>query len=267
MPPTVKLALQGSLEDWLEFQLAAQTDRPGGAVVDVGAYHGDFAARLLARFPERFTAAVLVEPNPENQAEIRRRLGNDGRFHLVSAACDTKAGTREFNCAGPSYTGSLLTYTDTQGQPVQRLTVPCVTLDEQLHRLQLLDHARLLKIDTQGHDLAVLRGATETLRRSHPWIVVELIYAPLYQSQARPEEIAVWLAQLGYVMAAHFNEYYNEAGFLAWADACFVPAASRGPVTEQFCARPTFQAAADAGSGLLGKIRKEYKRWLSHGRH
>jgi FkbM family methyltransferase len=233
----MQAALNGTLEDWLEAQLVSQADafiqRP--ILLDVGAYHGDFSARFLGN--GKFHQAVLFEPNLKNLAEIKNRFAGRADVKFENVACDTQAGEREFFCAGETYTGSLLPYGTPTPTPVERSVVKCVTLDSYLTENQSLEKIGLLKIDTQGNDLRVLQGAEAMLRASRPWIVVELIYVALYESQGSPHELASWLAARGYTMAAQFNEYYTSNGWLAWSDACFVPQELTGKFPENFLGR------------------------------
>ena len=233
----MQATLNGTLEDWLEAQLIAHAEafkqRP--LMLDVGAYHGDFAARFLG--DEKFSRAILFEPNPKNYSEIQKRFAGRSDVKLEAAACDTQAGEREFFCAGETYTGSLLAYGTPTPTPVERSVVRCVTLDSYLGDLSSLDKIGLMKIDTQGNDLRVLQGAEAMLRASRPWIVVELIYVPLYENQGQPHDLVLWLTAHGYTMAAQFNEFYTGNGWLAWSDACFVPKELTEKIPENFLRR------------------------------
>jgi FkbM family methyltransferase len=234
----MQAALNGTLEDWLEAQLVShvRTFVQHPTLLDVGAYHGEFAARFLDA--GKYSKAVLFEPNPKNLAEIKKCFAGRSEVTIENAACDTQAGEREFFCAGETYTGSLLPYGTPTPTPVERSVVRCVTLDSYLNDCQALDKIGLLKIDTQGNDLRVLQGAEAMLRASRPWIVAELIYVPLYENQGHPHELALWLAARGYTMAAQFNEYYTGNGWLAWSDACFVPKELTEKFPENFSGRP-----------------------------
>jgi FkbM family methyltransferase len=234
----MQVILHGTLEDWLDAQLISHagtfTQRP--ILLDIGAYHGDFAARFLDN--GRFHEAILFEPNPKNFAEIEKRFAGRSEAKIENAACDTQAGERAFFCAGETYTGSLLPYRRPTPTPVERSVVQCVTLDGYLNEHQALDKIGLVKIDTQGNDLRVLQGAETLLRVSRPWIVVELIYVPHYENQGHPHDLALWLAARGYTLAAQFNEYYTANGWLAWSDACFVPKELAENFSENFLGRP-----------------------------
>jgi FkbM family methyltransferase len=234
----MKTTLNGTLEDWLGLQIATHEEsfkqRP--MLIDIGAYHGDFAARFLG--DKTFREAILFEPNPTNYLEIEKRFADRNDVKLEVVACDMQSGEREFFCAGETYTGSLLPYGTPTPTPVERSVVQCVTLDSYLNEHALLDKIGLIKIDTQGNDLRVLQGAEEMLRVSRPWIVAELIYVPLYENQGHPHELALWLADYGYTMAAQFNEYYTQNGWLAWSDACFVPKELTATFPDSFLGRP-----------------------------
>lgn len=255
-PPTlVPPGLDDTIEPWLEARLlgnvAQFAQRP--VLLDVGAYQGKFARRFLNLQPAAFREAVLFEPNPENFAKLQTDFSSDHRVRLEPVGCDTQAGTHEFFCRGETYTGSLLPYADAERNGTgTKQTVQLIALDEFLAMHGLRDRIGLLKIDTQGNDLRVLQGAVETLRASRPWLVVELIYTPLYVGQASPSALGVWLAGQNYVWAGQFNEYYSEDGWLGWADGCFVPREAVRTGEVKYFKRPT-----------AARARKEHGFWRS----
>lgn len=234
----MQTVLNGTLEDWLGPQIIAHADsfKHRSVLIDIGAYHGDFAARFLD--DKIFNRAILFEPNPKNYSEIEKRFADRCNVKPEIVACDMQSGEHEFFCAGEAYTGSLLPYGTPTPTPVERSVVQCVSLDNYLNEHSSLDKVGLVKIDTQGNDLRVLQGAEEMLRVSRPWIVAELIYIPLYENQGHPHDLALWLAARGYTMAAQFNEYYTHNGWLAWSDACFVPKELTETFSDSFLGRP-----------------------------
>ena len=252
-------AIDGSLEKWLCAQVVAQGEqfRHKSVLLDVGAYQGDFARTLLEMPGAPFQRAILFEPNPQNFTFLKERFGGNASVQLENCACHCAAGRQTLFCQGESYTASLLPYaTPTPDGAARQFTVKTLTLDEYLATQEWRDHIGLIKVDTQGNDLRVLQGAAATLRRSRPWLVVELIYAPFYVGQASPLELAQWLGGQGYFWAAQFNEFYTQAGWLAWSDACFVPKETFASSGTAFFARPTAPAAR----------KSLWKRWRDRSR-
>ena len=247
-------AIDGSLEKWLCAQVVAQGEpfRHKSVLLDVGAYQGDFARTMLEMPGTPFQRAVLFEPNPQNFTYLKERFAGNASVQLENCACHCTAGRQTMFCQGESYTASLLPYaTPTPEGAARQFTVKTLTLDEYLAPQDFRGNIGLIKIDTQGNDLRVLQGGEATLRSSRPWLVVELIYTPLYLGQAQPLELAQWLDGQGYFWAAQFNEFYNEAGWLAWSDACFAPKEACASSGTAFFPRPTAPAAR----------KKLWKRW------
>ena len=78
----------------------------------------------------------------------------------------------------------------------------------------------LLKIDVQGVELSVLKGATETLKRcTH--VYVECSQVELYVGQALYPDVATFLEQQGYRLQGRCNETIRD-GKLIQADYLFV---------------------------------------------
>lgn len=71
----------------------------------------------------------------------------------------------------------------------------------------------LLKIDVQGYELAVLRGAEATLP-SFDWVLAELSFTDLYAGQPLAGEVIDWLRHRGFEMAGVANPSAMQADFL-----------------------------------------------------
>jgi FkbM family methyltransferase len=209
--------------------------RTTGDAIDVGAHTGAFADELLRS--GLFSRVIAFEPNPVNADALSARASRDARLTVVRAAAGEHARQGELYCDSDSATGSLLEYRDhyeTSGS-VRRMTVAVVSLDGYLERAAP-DAApiRLLKIDTQGHDLAVLRGARRLLASDRPVVIAELIYVPMYTGQAEPDDILAAMRASGYDLHALFNIHATSEGRLAFADALFAPREYQETPSQQY---------------------------------
>ncbi|GHD41255.1 hypothetical protein GCM10017083_05460 [Thalassobaculum fulvum] len=143
--------------------------RPGDVVYDIGADRGGTAAMYL----ERGAAAVYsFEPLPANRALVPDRVRNHPAFHLLPFALSDSSGTAELRVPEKNSAASTLSpkfsrlYQERRGGEVEVVEVETRTLDE----LEL-PRAAFWKIDVEGAELEVLRGAERTLRDRKPDIV------------------------------------------------------------------------------------------------
>jgi FkbM family methyltransferase len=135
-----------------------ETLRPGDVFYDVGAHQGFFsvcAARLGAR-------VYAFEPVAANLRHLHRNIELNGADVEVVPAAVSDAPGRVGLAAGASSAQWRITLGD---------EVPATTLDEFAR-----DHPapRVVKIDVEGAELGVLRGATRLLREHRPILVCEL---------------------------------------------------------------------------------------------
>ena len=141
--------------------------RPGLTVMDLGANVGVFATRA-ARLAGPEGRVIAVEPHPDNFRRLEanaRRNGLD-RLVCVQAAAGDHDGEAALYVHERAINHSLV-----RGSG-RSVTVPLRTVDSLARELGLtkLD---LLKIDIEGAVPAALRGASETLRRLRPLVVLE----------------------------------------------------------------------------------------------
>jgi hypothetical protein len=87
------------------------------------------------------------------------------------------------------------------------------------HEIPFID---LLKSDTQGFDLEVIKGAQRLLdaRKIH-LIYLELNFKKLYQGMPRMDEIYRFISDQGFELVSFYTFYYlNERA--GWTDALFI---------------------------------------------
>lgn len=139
---------------------------PRAVVLDIGANEGQFAELCRACGPE----AVIhsIEPHPRAHAVLAGKAGALGITAHCLAISDAAGEAEFFDYADEQGSQHASLYRavieDVHGRPASALRVPCATLDSFLAR-HGLDRVGLLKIDTEGHELAVLRGAHGALAR------------------------------------------------------------------------------------------------------
>jgi hypothetical protein len=116
--------------------------------------------------------------------------------HLVEAALSDAAGTASFQhvITNPAYSGLLKRRFDRPHEDVVEIQVNLRKLDDILPRGYDL---HFMKIDVEGAELQVLRGAMDVLRRCRPHVVFEhgLGAADCYGT--RPEHVFDLFANCG----------------------------------------------------------------------
>ncbi len=146
--------------------LMAAVLRPGHSCVDVGAHAGAVLADAVRLAPGGRHHAF--EPLPQMAAALAARFPAVDVHRL--ALSDT-AGTREFvhMVDDPGWSGFVERPTP-GGQSAERLVVQTARLDDVLPPDATVD---FLKVDVEGAELEVLRGAVQTLERHRPVVVLE----------------------------------------------------------------------------------------------
>ncbi len=191
--------------------------------LDVGAHQGSFFASLAEI--GQFNHVVLVEPLPEFAAMLRTRYPN---AEVVEAALGPNSGKMEINYFPQAeFLSSMLPLEQkvadhvaiTKGER-QPLWVDVKTLDELLTPFGGLP-IDLLKIDTQGYEMDVLRRGTNFLKQTQA-IWIEVSFIRLYHNSCLFHEIHNHLYANGFIMSDLSPGWRTEKGELAQGDAFFI---------------------------------------------
>ena len=171
------------------------SDNPPRCVFDVGANYGVHSLLLLAHGVQVF----FFEPNPRcHQFSRRLETVNDVAFILEATAMGAECGMVEL--AYPE-TETWLGTTSTEvasalaaEHELYRVQVPCTTLDAYVDRENRVPD--LIKLDTEGGELSVLRGGVHTLKTQRPLLLFEC--GPCDSR----EQLWTFLHEAGYVVTA-----------------------------------------------------------------
>ena len=137
-------------------------------VVDVGAHHGDYARAALAAFGER-AYIHCFEPAPATFQALARNMQAYPRVHCHQVALGEAAGhatlfSDQRNSVLASLHPETFKFKSASKPAVHRDEVTVETLDRVAPRLGI-ERIDLLKVDVEGHETAVLKGATQLLEQ------------------------------------------------------------------------------------------------------
>lgn len=189
-------------------------------VLDVGASRGQFALFALHRFPN--ARVISFEPQPDSLRDLKRALGS--RVETRPLAVGSSPGSVTMNVSRRDDSSSILEIGSEQRRlfpgtdAVDEIEVEVTTLDAALDGS--IDGPSLLKIDVQGLELEVLKGAPSTLRQVDE-ALIECSFMELYESQALADQVIAHMLDHGLRLAGVFNLASTADGDAIQADFFF----------------------------------------------
>jgi FkbM family methyltransferase len=176
-------------------------------VVDIGANKGQFAAFARVWFPQ--ARIISFEPLCKPASIFKTAFKLDSRVKIIKAAIGPRSERRLINVTDNDDSSSLLEVNEVQSsafgtRTVGREEVECAPLSVFVREMEF-GNSNLLKIDTQGFELEVLKGA-DSLLLLFDAIYCELSYVELYKGQAFAADVICYLKSKGFRLAGVFNQ-------------------------------------------------------------
>lgn len=155
----------GVYEYW-KTKLLVDLVREEMTLIDIGANKGYFTL-LFARLMNENGRVYSFEPIEENCSWIQKSISANGYrcIELAPLALSDNEGTRDFYPGAKSGWGSFFYSPEESMAANKKILVNTRTLDSFLKERQLED-VDLIKIDVQGAELLVLKGAADVLSSS-----------------------------------------------------------------------------------------------------
>jgi FkbM family methyltransferase len=195
--------------------------------VDVGANIGNWAQAFATRMPGE-PQGLLIEPSPEAAAALRSWIERAGlsKLEIVQAAASDRVGSCSFFIEPGA--GEMSSFLAEHSSPqAQRIMVCTTTLDDELQERNV-SSIDFLKIDAEGYDLHVLRGAAKYIQEQRisviqfeynsPWQLVGSTLRSAYELLEDSGYQVYLLKKKGLFefRPETFGEFYASSNFIAY---------------------------------------------------
>lgn len=180
------------------FYFFKQVCKPGMNSIDIGAHIG-----LYSTYMQKLSGGKVYsfEPTPSTISVLKQTISlNDvaDQIEVVAAAVSDKAGKARFNVdpEPASVSNSLVQYERTAN--LNTCEVDVVTIDGFVNQRKL--KINFIKIDAEGAELAVLKGAQNTLATQRPVMILALHPSAIIARNETSEMIWHFLKEKSYTI-------------------------------------------------------------------
>ncbi len=189
-------------------------------IIDVGGHIGD----SICLFKQAFPSSIIhsFEPSPDSFEKLRQNTARYTEIFRWNYALGATAGKKTLLQNESSGMSSFLELGEFGWGSIEKKSLVDVrTLDSFLaeNRVERVD---ILKSDTQGYELEVLKGAEQALRDNRIGLIyLELIFSPMYEGLPPFHQIFQHLAERNFMLVSIYGIQYQRK-LADWADALFV---------------------------------------------
>ncbi len=164
-------------------------------ILDVGCHQEGFISDFLVKFPTE--KIIGFEPNIIKYESARNKFIHNNRVEIINLALGKEAGKATLNITNHDYSSSLMNIeiqsseNSATFQIVNKQECSVMPLDSEIPENESV---LFMKIDTQGYELEVLKGASSVLRRTQ-FVLLELANHSIYLDAPKYHEIDEYLRQ------------------------------------------------------------------------
>ena len=203
--------------------VGAREDGDGGIIFDVGAHVGETAIALALEFPRASIHAF--EPVSAIFNHLKKNCRRYPNVMCHNVALGAQAETRSIILHSPeiSCTMNQMSRLATESTPAMlRETVRIMRLDD-VCREHGIHRIAFLKVDVEGFELEVLRGASAMLKSGQiQSVIAEVTFTPASRCHVHFDDVRRTLELHGFVFVGYYDSTYQpESGRLSFTNALF----------------------------------------------
>lgn len=181
--------------DFLTVKIMKQCLKEDHNCIDVGVLEGEILDHFIKIAPKG--QHFGFEPLPNKYAALKKKYAQQKNLKLYHTALGNTKGTTAFNyvTSNPGYSGIRKRKYDRPGEKDTQIKVNITSLDSIIDELPPI---RMIKIDVEGAEHLVIKGAQQLLKRDHPIVIFEHGKGGADIYGFSPGEMYDLLAQHGY---------------------------------------------------------------------
>ena len=226
---------------WLYDLMRIKGSRSLGTIFDVGANRGQTVDALLKFAPE--AEIHSFEPGSKVFEELRRAHGDRRNVHLHQMALGARTEQRSLQVREDSELNTLVA-TGAAADASESETIELSTVDELVAQHDIT-HLDLLKMDVQGWEIEVMKGAANLIANQNlMFVFAETTFSAHEKEMQQFGELHACLEQNGFTLCGFYElmRYGPRKEFVLFCNALYVSPAARLKWTD---------------------IRPEWDRWMA----
>lgn len=196
-------------------------------VFDIGAHKGEFSSNMLKNF--KYLKIYAFEPQSEIYLELKEKFHQSKNFISYNTALSNINKKKKLNINIKTSTSSFSKYNkDSNWRKLKEFLltgskkssfikseiVNVISLDS-FCKKKNINRIDLLKIDTEGHEAEVLKGATRMLKKNIKYVLIEFHFSKIYKNY-NPKKIENILEKNNFRLVKRFK-----FPFLAFEDRLY----------------------------------------------
>lgn len=148
--------------------------QPGTLVIDAGANFGHYAL-VASKFVGKSGNVIAFEPNANTFQLLQSNIDMQANQNLTAVQAGLSDKTGELNLYIDGSNPGGHSYSKDNVRKIESdQTTRVYSLDEYLHSSKVSLPVSLIKIDVQGFEVKVIRGAQKTIMHHHPIVFCEV---------------------------------------------------------------------------------------------
>lgn len=187
----LKLDLTKNLKyDRLSKEIMSKVITKNSNCIDIGCHKGEILDLMINYAPEG--NHIAFEPIPSFYNNLVNKYKNIAKIYPF--ALSEKQGTSSFQYVknAPAYSGIKKRKYDIKNPEIEEVKIKIETLDNLVDKNTTVD---FIKLDVEGAEFNVLKGAKNTIQNNSPYIVFEFGLGASDYYNTKPEDIYNYLVE------------------------------------------------------------------------
>ncbi len=201
--------------DRLTIQIIKKNVKDNSTCIDIGAHKGEILDLFISQAPKMKHFAF--EPIPELFKGLKEKYSK--YCEVYSFALSESEGESEFNFVknAPAYSGIKQRDYAVKEPQIQKIKVELKRLDDIIPITTKID---FIKIDVEGAEFLVLKGAIETIKQNKPLIIFECGLGASEYYETTPEELYEFVSEILLLKISTLENFVIDKNSLNKSEFC-----------------------------------------------